>query len=44
LFNFDSFSQFLQFWLNLSAQTHQSRLQFHCPYFWTPLATLGVRQ
>ena len=28
LFNFDSFSQFLQFWLNLSTLTHQSGLQF----------------
>ena len=28
LFNFDNFSQFFQFWLNLSAPTHQNGLQF----------------
>ncbi len=42
--NFDSISQFLQFWLNLSAPTHQSGLQFGRPDFLTPLAPLGLRQ
>jgi hypothetical protein len=44
LFNFDSISQFLQFWLNLSAPTQQSGLQFGHPDFLTPLAPLGARQ
>ena len=44
LFNFDGFSQFVQFWLNLSAPTHQSGLQFGRPDFLKPLAPLGARQ
>ena len=42
--NFDSFSQFLQIWLNLSAPTYQSGLQFGRPDFLAPLAPLGARQ
>ena len=44
LFNFDGFSQFLQFWLNLSAPTHQSGLQFGRPDFLIPLAPLEARK
>jgi hypothetical protein len=36
LFNFDGFSQFLQFWLNLSPPTHQSGLQWSSGFFDTP--------
>ena len=43
---FDKFSQlftvfFFQFWLNLSAPTHQSGLQFGSPDFWQPLHAWG---
>ena len=41
LFNFDVFSQFLQFWLNLSAPTDQSRLQFGYQIYWHPWHPLG---
>ena len=44
LFNFDGFSEFLQFWLNLSAPTHQSGLQFGHLDILTPLAPLEARQ
>ena len=37
MFNFDGFSQFLQFWLNLSTPTYKSGLQFPRPNFLTPL-------
>ena len=38
------FQQFLQFWLNLSALTHQGGLQFGRLDFLTPLAPLGACQ
>ena len=41
---FKKSSQFLQFWLNLSAPTHQSGFQFGRTDFLTPMAHLGACQ